>query len=97
MQLGLFSGGPAFAERYRNDSGFRCYRSLRFSLVALEFLDIVSTKIVAIVWRGVGILGYHIPINVGRPYVWISDLCFKSALGVLVFGLGMKIASLLRH
>ena len=97
LQLGLFSGDLRSLSVIGMILVCAAIVLFAFSLVALEFLDIVSTKIVAIAWRGVGVLGYHIILNVERPYVWISDLCFKFGLGFLMFGIGMKIAGLLRH
>ncbi len=98
MQMGLFSNG------IRSLSGLGMLLILiaivvlAFGLVSLEFLDVVAQYYVPVLQHS------YVPPTVfrwiavtERPYVWISNLCFRLGIGFLVFGAAVKFASLLRH
>ncbi len=94
-QLGLFSGNIRSLSVMGMILICIAIAFLTFSLVAWAFLDIVGTKLGTVIFKG-WIAGYEILFETDRPYVWLADLFMKLGLGILVFGIGMKIASMYR-
>jgi hypothetical protein len=100
--FGLFSMLGLFSSSWRSISGAGmlsicvAIAFFAFAVVALEFLEVVSTTVAPIFFKS-AILGYQVFLNTDRVYVWVSDLCFKTGLGFLVFGVGLKIADMLRR
>lgn len=96
LQLGFFSGG------IRSLSGMGmvlvcvALTFLAFGLVAWQFLDVVGVGLKAVIFKG-WVAGYSVHLETDRPYLWVSDLCFKFGLGFLFFGVIFKITSLLKH
>ncbi len=96
LQLGMFSAG------LRSLSGLgMLFVSISVALFALsvaawQFMEVSSVTIVPYLWEAF-VRGHIIYIYYERPYLFISYLCLESGLGLFIIGVGMKIASLLRH
>jgi hypothetical protein len=96
FQLGLFSGGLFSWSGFAMVLVLVAIVGFAFGFVALEFLDVVY-GIQPVIFRAT-VMGYElIVVKTDRPYVWLSDLCFKFGFGFLIVGVVLRIASALKH